>query len=474
MSIGNRLGTIHVLRTCVGITLGIALFSGVLSIYLSYRVGAANEQQNQISNAAANVQAIYAEGLQMGQATRNILLDPAKPAAHKNFETAARSFAEIVARLEQWNAQDAGGAARASVLQSIREDSVAHGNVQRRVHQLAVEGSFDEAKRVLNAEDTPLWRKYKESILELRKRLDEQSQASHTEAKAMLSWSLALAWMSGIVLFSAAAVSFFATAGVSRRLQNGIAILHEAAPEIANAAAQVASSSQALASGATEQAASLEQTSASAEQIQAMANAARKNAHGATDLVQNSHRQLETVRGSLDGTVQAIVAMNESSGRVGNIIHVIEEIAFQTNILALNAAVEASRAGDAGMGFSVVADEVRNLAQRCAQAARDSAALIEETSRRSREGKERLDTLAAQILEVAGDADRIRDLVQTVGEGSVQQSAGIEQITRAMTLMSQTTQTAAASAEQSAAAATELDEQAQRLVDLVDHLCAAL
>lgn len=474
MTIQDRLGTIHVLRTCVALTLVVSFLSGALSIYLSYRVGAANERQTQISAAAADVQGLYAEGLQMGQATRNILLDPAKTAAHKNFATAESSFAEIADRLNKWNAQDSGGGARAAAIQSIREAFVSHGKVQRRVHQLAVNGEFEEAKRVLNADDTPLWRAYKEAILSLRKKLDEQSAESHAEAKAMLGWSLALAWASGILLLSAAALSFVAANGVSRRLRNGIATLHESAPEIANAASQVASSSQALAAGATEQAASLEETSASAEQIQAMANAARKSAHSATDLVQNSHRQLENIRGSLDGTVQAIVAMNESSARVGNIIHVIEEIAFQTNILALNAAVEASRAGDAGMGFAVVADEVRNLAQRCAQAARDSTALIEETSRRSREGKERLDALAAQVLQVTGDSGRIRDLVQSVGEGAVQQSSGIEQITRAMTLMSQTTQSAAASSEQGAAAATELDEQTQRLVNLVDELSAAL
>lgn len=290
----------------------------------------------------------------------------------------------------------------------------------------------------------------------------------------MLGWSLVLAWSSGILMLGAVTVSFLATAGVSRRLQQGIVILRDASPEIANAAAQVASFSQALAASATEQAASLEQTTASTEQIQAMAAVARKNTEGATTLVQNSHRRLESVRASLDGTVQAVVAMNDASARVGNIIQVIEEIAFQTNILALNAAVEASRAGDAGMGFAVVADEVRNLAQRCAQAARDSTTLIEETGRRSSEGKERLDALATQVLEVAGDAGRIRDLVQTVGEGAAQQSTGIGQIALAMSTLSQTTQSAAASAEQGAAAATELDEQAHRLVDLVDQLSAAL
>lgn len=474
MSIGSRLGTIHVLRGCVGVTLGIALLSGVLSVYLGHRVGAANNQQTQVSNAAANVQALYAEGLQMGQATRNILLDPSKPTAHKNFAVAEKSFANILDKLEQWNAADVGGAARAATLQTLNEDFLAHGKVQRRVHQLAVDGSFDEAKRVLNAEDTPLWRKYKETILSLRARLDQQSSESHQEAESMLGWSLVLAWSSGILMLGAVTVSFLATAGVSRRLQQGIVILRDASPEIANAAAQVASFSQALAASATEQAASLEQTTASTEQIQAMAAVARKNTEGATTLVQNSHRRLESVRASLDGTVQAVVAMNDASARVGNIIQVIEEIAFQTNILALNAAVEASRAGDAGMGFAVVADEVRNLAQRCAQAARDSTTLIEETGRRSSEGKERLDALATQVLEVAGDAGRIRDLVQTVGEGAAQQSTGIGQIALAMSTLSQTTQSAAASAEQGAAAATELDEQAHRLVDLVDQLSAAL
>jgi methyl-accepting chemotaxis protein/methyl-accepting chemotaxis protein-1 (serine sensor receptor) len=167
--------------------------------------------------------------------------------------------------------------------------------------------------------------------------------------------------------------------------------------------------------------------------------------------------------------------MNEirgSSEKISKIIHVIDEIAFQTNILALNAAVEAARAGEAGMGFAVVADEVRNLAHRSAQAAKDTAVLIEESIARSGEGGRKLDQVASSILQITGSSSQVKTLIDEVDVGSHEQSRGIEQISTAVNQMEQVTQRSAANAQQSAAASEELAAQAHSLYAIVERLRA--
>jgi methyl-accepting chemotaxis protein/methyl-accepting chemotaxis protein-1 (serine sensor receptor) len=162
--------------------------------------------------------------------------------------------------------------------------------------------------------------------------------------------------------------------------------------------------------------------------------------------------------------------INSSSEKISRIIRVIDEIAFQTNILALNAAVEAARAGEAGMGFAVVADEVRNLAHRSAQAAKDTAVLIEESISKSNEGSRKLDMVAQSIQQITASAGQVKTLSDEVDVGSQEQSRGIEQISTAVSQMEKVTQRNAANAEESAAASEELAAQARSLYEGVERL----
>ena len=257
---------------------------------------------------------------------------------------------------------------------------------------------------------------------------------------------------------------------ISRKLNEGISELRDGAEQVRNAASQVSASSQSLAQGASEQAASLEETSASSEEINSMAKKNTDNSRSTAELLAQSQNKVILANQHLAEMVTSMNEITESSGKISKIIKVIDEIAFQTNILALNAAVEAARAGEAGMGFAVVADEVRSLAQRSAQAAKDTATLIEDSISRSSEGKGKVDQVALAIRAVTEDTARIKVMVDEVSLGSEEQSRGIEQIGRSIIQMEQVTQSAAANAEQSAAAAQQLNAQSETMKDIVLRL----
>ena len=258
--------------------------------------------------------------------------------------------------------------------------------------------------------------------------------------------------------------------GINQVLSSSIVELGDGADQVATAAGQVSSSSQSLAQGATEQAASLEETSASSEEINSMAKRNTDNSRTTATLLGKSHEKVGQANIYLEEMVTSMELITKSSDQISKIIKVIDEIAFQTNILALNAAVEAARAGEAGMGFAVVADEVRSLAQRSAQAAKDTAVLIEDSITRSHEGKAKVDQVAIAIKEITTETGKIKVMVDEVSLGSEEQSRGIDQIGRAISQMEQVTQTNAAAAEESAAAAEELSAQSETLKEVIGRL----
>ena len=195
-----------------------------------------------------------------------------------------------------------------------------------------------------------------------------------------------------------------------------------------------------------------------------------ENSQEAASSMAQTEKLVGDANAALGEMVTSMVAIKESSDKVSKIIKTIDEIAFQTNILALNAAVEAARAGEAGMGFAVVADEVRTLAQRSAQAARDTAALIEESITRANHGHQRVAQVSDAIGAITASAGRVKELVDAVSVASREQSHGIDQVTQAITQMEKVTQNTAATAEESAAASEELSAQAESAMAVVGRL----
>jgi methyl-accepting chemotaxis protein len=295
----------------------------------------------------------------------------------------------------------------------------------------------------------------------LRKRMDDLGRSR--------LWALALTALGLAASFGIATRVLRSTvkslAGMSEHLLTQSA-------QLAAASEQIGSTSQQLAAGATEQASSLEETAASSEEISSMAATNSQHARGAADLVSASHDKFAQANMALDQMVTAMGEINEESNRISKVIKVIDGIAFQTNILALNAAVEAARAGEAGMGFAVVAEEVRNLAQRCAEAARETAALIEGSIAKSREGQERVSQVTVAFRTITDDSARVRELVEQVHATSQEQTRGVKHVAKALALMESVTQKNAASAEESAAAVEELNAQSATLKDIVGQLNA--
>jgi methyl-accepting chemotaxis protein len=257
---------------------------------------------------------------------------------------------------------------------------------------------------------------------------------------------------------------------VSAPLRELAGRLADGARQVAASAQEVSVSGQSLADGASSQAASLEETSASSEEISSMAQRSADDCRSAAELVTMSQKTFELTNQSLGELLRAMDEINASSGKVSKIIKIIDEIAFQTNILALNAAVEAARAGEAGMGFAVVADEVRNLAQRCAKAAQDSAEIIAESSDRSIQGKKKLDDVASSIRSVTSESVKVKVFVDQINTASTEQTRGISQIAKSISMMEKVTQTSAATAQESAAAAQELTVQSDLMNEIVSSL----
>jgi methyl-accepting chemotaxis protein len=275
-----------------------------------------------------------------------------------------------------------------------------------------------------------------------------------------------------VALLAGSIIAFVIVRATAVILVGSVRELTAGAEQVASAASQLSGSAQSLSTGASSQAAALEETSASMEEMASMTRQNAEHSQEGAILMSDVDRRVSESDQVLSAMIASMTHIQESSQKVSKIIRTIDEIAFQTNILALNAAVEAARAGEAGMGFAVVAEEVRNLAQRSALAAKDTSALIEESIANAQQGDRHVRAVAEAFATIGTSVTQAKRLVDDVSRASREQTQGIDQVSKAIGQLEHLTQSTAANSEECAAASEELNTQAEVTMGVVARLQA--
>ncbi len=288
--------------------------------------------------------------------------------------------------------------------------------------------------------------------------------------KAKKPFTIGQTVLYGVVAAVTLVFSVLISRDTTRRISSAVTALRQSSESIHNASQQVATASQSLAQSCSEQAAVQEESSAGLAEVSSMTKQNSEHSQQASDLAKEAEQAVSEGSQAISRMNQAIQKIRQSSEETSKIIKVIDEIAFQTNLLALNAAVEAARAGEAGKGFAVVAEEVRNLAMRSAEAAKNTSSLIEQAVNNAGQGVVCIEDVNTSLGTITAAIGKTNQIIAEIAGASQEQASKLQQITASASEIDKTTQQNAAIAEESASAANELQSMVQDLNSVVYHL----
>lgn len=405
---------------------------------------------------SAGFNSMYAQGLQGGQATRNIILNPEDSKAQSNYDKAYSEFESIYKITFEIASENDRPIFKQ--MKSLMDETWA---LQNKAIDMAKNGKKNEAAALIAKEATPRWRDAKaiitDQIAEKEKNLIRIKEDVKQLARNSY-WMINGLLLIGFILYSS--VSFIIGRGIIRSITRVAEGLGDGSRQVTMASNQVSSQSQHLAEAASEQAASIDKTVMILEQTLSMVKQNSGSALKTDTIMKETGLVVRQAAASMDTLKKSITDISKASHETQKIIKTIDEIAFQTNLLALNASVEAARAGEAGAGFAVVADEVRNLAMRAAEAAKDTAVLIEGTAKKINDGSKILVSASGAFEKVQGGVVDAESLVGEIAVGTRSQNEDIEVIKKTIQELDKASQQNAANAEESASAAEELSAMA--------------
>jgi len=384
----------------------------------------------------------------------------------KQREAIARYIAELSADAHDGRVRDAIGAFSQSVTN--------YAQASQKFQALLRSGDFEKAMATLDHEVASAQQQLETQLRALSEQYANLANGAGAATATSIAESgrvgtIGLTVVVGVALVSMAAALASASV-ITRRLREAGAALSRSTEVVQHRSEQLSTSSQSLSSGANAQASAVEESSASLEEMAGMTSRNSENADRATSFAREARRSADVGSEEMRAMIAAMNDIKRSGDDIAKIIKTIDEIAFQTNILALNAAVEAARAGEAGLGFAVVAEEVRALAQRSAEAARETAAKIENSIGKTGQGVAISEKVARNLREIVDKVRQADELIAEVAAASREQSQGVKQISSAVAQMDKIVQTNAAGAQEMSGVAAELNAQAQASRTNLDEL----